>query len=170
VGVSESVRRRTRNGITELSQRAPPIFSWAAITLGIGTHSSLKIGPICLMCLTFCCKTHSRRRHHSLMPDACKTFCHDSLQWLHIKSPTSTKFTVGQADSGRAAASIFPFMGDRMYKSSAAAEMRDRLATIDIRHGPESGACCAPFRAGEPAPHLTQCGLGRGLPSHQVAS
>jgi len=46
VGVSESVRRRTSNGITELSQRAPPIFSWAAITLGIGTHSSLKIGPM----------------------------------------------------------------------------------------------------------------------------
>jgi len=30
----------TRNGITELSQRAPPIFGWAAITLGIGPHSS----------------------------------------------------------------------------------------------------------------------------------
>ena len=31
---------RTRNGITELSQRAPPIFDRAAITLGIGQHSS----------------------------------------------------------------------------------------------------------------------------------
>ena len=30
----------TRNGITELSQRAPPIFGWAAITFGIGPHSS----------------------------------------------------------------------------------------------------------------------------------
>jgi len=30
----------TRNGITELSQRAPPIFGCAAITLGIGPHSS----------------------------------------------------------------------------------------------------------------------------------
>jgi len=39
VGVSESFRRRTRNGITELSQRAPPIFGWAAITLDIGPHS-----------------------------------------------------------------------------------------------------------------------------------
>ena len=27
--------------ITELSQRAPPIFGWADITLGIGRHSSL---------------------------------------------------------------------------------------------------------------------------------
>jgi len=38
--VSQSLRRGTRNGITELSQRAPPIFGWAAITLGIGPHSS----------------------------------------------------------------------------------------------------------------------------------
>jgi len=40
-GVRQTVRRRTRNGITELSQRAPPIFGRAAITLGIGRHSSL---------------------------------------------------------------------------------------------------------------------------------
>jgi len=38
--VSYTLRRRTRNGITELSQRAPPIFGRAAITLGIGPHSS----------------------------------------------------------------------------------------------------------------------------------
>jgi len=41
VGVSESLRRRTRNGITELSQTAPPIFVRAAIMLGIGPHSSI---------------------------------------------------------------------------------------------------------------------------------
>jgi len=34
--VSQTLRRRTRNGITELSQTAPPTFRWAAITLGIG--------------------------------------------------------------------------------------------------------------------------------------
>jgi len=39
-GVSQTLRRGTRNGITELLQRAPPIFCWAAITLGIGPHSS----------------------------------------------------------------------------------------------------------------------------------
>jgi len=39
-GVSQTLRRRTRNGIVELSQRAPPIFGRAAITLGIGPHSS----------------------------------------------------------------------------------------------------------------------------------
>ena len=39
-GVSQTLRRGTRNGITEISQRAPPIFGRAAITLGIGPHSS----------------------------------------------------------------------------------------------------------------------------------
>ena len=34
------VSQTARNGITELSQTAPPIFGWAAITLGIGQHSS----------------------------------------------------------------------------------------------------------------------------------
>jgi len=39
-GVSQTLRRGTRNGITELPYRAPPIFGRAAITLGIGPHSS----------------------------------------------------------------------------------------------------------------------------------
>jgi len=40
--VSQTLRRGTKNGITELSQTAPPrpIFGWAAITFGIGPHSS----------------------------------------------------------------------------------------------------------------------------------
>jgi len=40
-GISQTLRRGARNGITELSQRAPPIFGWAVITLDIGPHSSL---------------------------------------------------------------------------------------------------------------------------------
>jgi len=40
-GISQTLWRGTRNEITELSQRVPPIFGWAAITLGIGSHSSL---------------------------------------------------------------------------------------------------------------------------------
>ena len=40
-GISQTLRRGTRNEITELSQMAPHIFGWAAITLGIGPHSSL---------------------------------------------------------------------------------------------------------------------------------
>jgi len=39
-GVSQTLRRGTRNGIIELLQRAPPIFGRAAITLDIGPHSS----------------------------------------------------------------------------------------------------------------------------------
>jgi len=46
----------------------------------------------------FCCKTHSRRHHHSLMPDACETFRHASL---HIKSATYTTFAVVQSSSSR---------------------------------------------------------------------
>jgi len=34
--VSQTLWRGTGNGITELSQRAPPVFGWAAIALGIG--------------------------------------------------------------------------------------------------------------------------------------
>ena len=37
---SAKLRHGTRNGITGLSQKASPIFGWAAITLGIGPHSS----------------------------------------------------------------------------------------------------------------------------------
>jgi len=36
--VSQTLQRGTRNGITELSQTAPPVFVWAAITFGIGPH------------------------------------------------------------------------------------------------------------------------------------
>jgi len=39
VDVSQTLRRGTRNGIRELSQRAPPIFGLAANTMGIGSHS-----------------------------------------------------------------------------------------------------------------------------------
>jgi len=42
-GVSQTLQHGTRNEITELSQRAPPIIGWAAITLGISPHSSCEI-------------------------------------------------------------------------------------------------------------------------------
>jgi len=42
-GVSQTLRHSTRNGITELSETMPPIFSRAAITLGIGPHSSFTL-------------------------------------------------------------------------------------------------------------------------------
>jgi len=45
-GMSQTLRRATGNWITGLSQRAPPIFGWVAITLGIGTpHSSFNTEP-----------------------------------------------------------------------------------------------------------------------------
>jgi len=42
-GLSQTLRRGTRNGITKLSQTAPSIFGWTAITLGIGPHSSYNL-------------------------------------------------------------------------------------------------------------------------------
>ena len=44
-------------------------------------------------------------------------------------------------------------------KSSAVAEIRDRLATIGTGRKVEGLLC--PFLWGELGPHLTQCGLGR---------
>ena len=51
-------------------------------------------------------------------------------------------------------------------KCSAVAEMGDLLATIDI----SKKFAAVPLLGGELGPRVTQCGLGRGLPSYQVAS
>jgi len=62
--------------------------------------------------------------------------------------------------------SVYPLA--YLNKSSAVAEMGDRLAKID---GPERRGCCPPFRVWEElGPRLTQCRLGRGLQPHQVVS
>jgi len=52
-------------------------------------------------------------------------------------------------------------------KSSAVAEMGDRLATIDMDR---NVAATVPFSVGELGPHQTQCHLGQGLSLYQVAS
>jgi len=41
------------------------------------------------MCPSFCWKTHSRRRHHSLLLDACEIFCHASRFFCDIMDPAS---------------------------------------------------------------------------------
>ena len=57
--------------------------------------------------------------------------------------------------------------GRNSNKSSAVTKMGDRLATIGM--GQKWGGL--QWVAGSPlGPHLTQCGLGRGLPLYQVAS
>jgi len=61
------------------------------------------------------------------------------------------------------ASSIITWLNDT-YKSSAVAEMGDRLATIDM--GRKLGA--VPF-GGMLGPNLTQCGLDRSLPPYQMA-
>ena len=54
-----------------------------------------------------------------------------------------------------------------LHKSSAVAEMGDRLATIDM--GWRGGLLCS-FPGGGAGRHQTQCGLGRYLLPYQVAS
>jgi len=54
-------------------------------------------------------------------------------------------------------------------KCSAVAEMNDRLATTDMVRKFGKGAGAVPL-TGDLGPHLTQCGLGQGLPPYQVAS
>jgi len=46
----------------------------------------------------------------------------------------------------------------KKYKSSAVAEMGDRLATINM--GQKVGGLLCPFLSGELGPHLTLCRLG----------
>jgi len=53
-------------------------------------------------------------------------------------------------------------------KSSAVAELGDRFG--HNRHGPKSGRLLCAFPWGELGPHLTQCGLGQGLPLYEVVS
>jgi len=53
-------------------------------------------------------------------------------------------------------------------KSSAVAEMGDRMATIDM--GRKVGRGCCGGAVSPLGHHLTQCGLGQGLPLYQLAS
>ena len=54
-------------------------------------------------------------------------------------------------------------------KSSAVAEMGDRLATIDMADRKVAWGGVA-LSVGEMGHHLIQCRLGPGLPPHQVTS
>jgi len=55
-------------------------------------------------------------------------------------------------------------------KSSAVAEMGDRLATIDVGRKLGAMGCAPPFGGAGAGSYLTQYCLGRGLPPYQVAS
>jgi len=64
----------------------------------------------------------------------------------------------------------------KLDKCSAVAEMGDRLAKIDMAENWGEGLCplwereLCPLWKRELGLHVTQCSLGRGLPSYQVAS
>ena len=78
-----------------------------------------------------------------------------------VEYPSNVRFLTGKTN---AVDSVRP--EKRINKCSAVAEMGDRLATIDMDR--KLGA--VPLLGGELGAHLTQCGLGRGLPLYQVAS
>jgi len=89
-GVSQTLKRGTRNGITEPSQRAPPIFGWAAITLGIGPHSSFKISSCSLQEIFLHC-TQSYRKQTTYKVDHNKLSIHDkhpSNIYIYNRKPT----------------------------------------------------------------------------------
>ena len=46
----------------------------------------------------------------------------------------------------------------------ALSSCRDGRPFANNRHGPKSGGAAVPLSVGQLGPHLTQCGLGRGLP------
>jgi len=64
---------------------------------------------------------------------------------------------------------LYSFQYELMDKSSAVAEMGDRLTTVDESRKVWGGAA-VPLSVGELGPHLTECCPGRGLPLYQVAS
>jgi len=66
---SHTLWHGTRNGIMERSQRAPPIFGCAAITLGIGPHSSFLQRAQCSHCKR--CTSYS----NSVRPSVCPSVC-----------------------------------------------------------------------------------------------
>jgi len=65
----------------------------------------------------------------------------------------------------------YMLIGAKINKCSAVAEMGDRLATTNMGQKLR-GAAMPPFGGSEVqlGPHVSQCGLGRGLPLHHVAS
>jgi len=81
----------TRNGITELSQRTPPIFGWAAITFCIGPHSSLYLNTVSNATLKDCrlvvyCRQTDAARNRTFSFRHWSTrlvHVHDIMQWFH---------------------------------------------------------------------------------------
>ena len=78
-------------------------------------------------------------------------------------------FRLPQATAYKVRPSVLTPLTLKDNKTLAVAEMGDRGHNRIDMGRKEGGGCCAPF-AGELGPHLTQCGLGRGLLPYQVAS
>jgi len=82
----------------------------------------------------------------------------EAFRWQNSQEPNLTIY----ATSDKVSQNI---SSKRVYGNKCSAvEMGDGLVIVDM------GRKCAPFWGWELSPHLTQCRLGRGLPSYQVAS
>jgi len=106
VAISQTLWRGTRNEIAELLQRAPPAFGWAAITLGIGPHSSCqRVATICqgLYCgfvwsCVFSCRWHSSLvvKALDLQLDGCKYNSRPPQlildEWLSLERQSTSLF------------------------------------------------------------------------------
>jgi len=94
----------------------------------------------------------------------------DTFAVLSLQKRNNLELTSYELNrKNRSPAILFPESSNCLVtnKCSAVAEMGDYLATVDI--GPKVGAAVH-LSLGQLDPHLTQCRLGRGLPSYQVAS
>jgi len=101
-GVSQTMRRGRRNGITELSQTAPPIFCWAAITLGIGPHSSLCIFFLFLVCVNYYVFFLSRAAVSASKPCCPAATYYFSERLRSLMSPVRLSSVVCLSSSARA--------------------------------------------------------------------
>ena len=83
VGISQTLRHGTRNGIAELSQRAPPIFDWVSITLGIGPHSSFSFfGRPFVKLFSLCYQTVVCL---SVLSCSVCPVCRQTVGWIKVK-------------------------------------------------------------------------------------
>ena len=132
-----------------------------------------------LMCPSFCWKTHSRRRHHSLLPDACEIFCHASRFFCDIMDPASYLYSLlsylDRRLSPQGVDLPKPFQKFILVGSATAFACNMILIITSIKldgctvwkwnaHNTVLGSKHLPICTC----HLTQCRLRWGLPPYQV--
>jgi len=83
-GISQTLRRGIRNGNTEVSQKTPPIFGWAAIALGIGPHSSYN-SVLCGVVYDSCTQRYGHTCEQFLKLSVCVRFRFNLLHFFRFR-------------------------------------------------------------------------------------